>query len=486
MKNKSIKKNAILNSIRTILNLLFPLITYPYITRTLAVDELGKYNFSYSIISYFLLIAALGIDKYAVREGAKYRDDREKIGKFASEVFTVNIVSTVISYGLLFIYLIFSKKAHSYTACILIFSLEIFFTTLGTEWLYSIFEEYTYITVRSIIFKIISMILLFVFVRKPGDYLKYTAITVFATVGSNLLNFINARKLCRIRLTFKFDWKEVLKPVLVIFATNIAVQIYVNSDTTMLGYMTNDRTVALYGVSTKIYNVIKPVLAAALTVTIPRFAMYAGKGMQKEFDRLMVKVANTLLFFTIPAMVGLMMLSKNIVLIIAGKSYLESQTSLCLLSLAIIFSIFSSLFNQCVLLPYHREKKSFISSIVSACENIGLNFILIPLMAENGAAITTVLAEFTMAVMNYYASRDIVKDLFKKRKTEKNILTVSIGTLAIAGVCYLVCRFIPNMIIQTLLSIVLSVIVYIALLLWFKNPIMKSLWKEMKTRLKRA
>ena len=481
----TIKINAILNSFRTILNLVFPLITFPYISRVLTVDEIGKYNFSNSIVSYFLLIAALGIDKYAIREGAKFRDDKKQMGEFASEVFSVNMAATIISYVLLFIYLLFSRRAHSYTACILIFSLQIFFTTLGTEWLYSIYEEYTYITVRSIAFKVISIALLFIFVRKPGDYLNYAAITVFATVGSNVLNFINARKICSVRVKFHFDWKKILVPVLVIFASNVAIQIYVNSDTTMLGYLKDDYTVGIYSVSTKIYTMIKTVLAAALTVAIPRLSMYAGKKMEKEYDTLMLKLTNSLLFLIIPAMVGLIALSRDVVLIIAGDKYESAQSSLIILSIAIIFSIFSTLFNQCVLLPYHRERKSLLSSIISAAENIGLNFILIPLLAENGAAITTVLAELTMAVMNYWNSRDITKKVFFRKTTIRNIFSVVIGSIGIAVVCYVINLYITNMVIRVLLSLVISVITYVALLLLLRNPIMKHTLKSIRTRIKK-
>lgn len=184
MKNKSLKVNAFLNGFKTFLNFLFPLITFPYISRVLSVEEIGKYNFSNSIISYFLLLAALGIDKYAIREGAKYRENKERFSSFASEIFSFNIVSTLVSYSLLFLFILFSKTLERYTVCILIFSLQIFFTTLGTEWVYSIFEEYRYITIRSILFKMISVALLFMFVRNEGDYLAYAAITVFASVGS--------------------------------------------------------------------------------------------------------------------------------------------------------------------------------------------------------------------------------------------------------------------------------------------------------------
>lgn len=123
MKQKSITLNAFLNGLRSILNILFPLITFPYVSRILTVNGIGIYNFSNSIVSYFLLIAALGISTYAVREGAKLRDNKQKIQQFASEVFTINICSTIVAYLLLFICLFLFSKLHSYVLCILVFSL---------------------------------------------------------------------------------------------------------------------------------------------------------------------------------------------------------------------------------------------------------------------------------------------------------------------------------------------------------------------------
>lgn len=328
-KKKSLKFNAFINGFRTILNLVFPLITFPYISRILSVEEIGKYNFSDSVVSYFLLIAALGINQYAVREGTKFRDSHADISQFASKVFSVNVVSTGVSYVLLGILLLCSSKLHNYLLCIVILSTQIFFTTLGTEWLYSIYEEYTYITIRSIAFKILSIMLLFIFVRNQGDYIKYAAITVISSVGSNILNYMNARKYCDIRFTLKFDWKIVLKPILVVFASNVAIQIYVSSDITMLGYLVNDHSVGIYSISTKIYTIIKNVLTAVLTVTIPRFALYAGGKDKERYDKLFQKVVNTLIAIIFPAVVGLIMISKNVIMIIAGSNYLSSQPSLC-------------------------------------------------------------------------------------------------------------------------------------------------------------
>lgn len=481
-KEKSIKVNAILNGFRTVLNLIFPLITFPYISRTLSVDGIGKYNFSSSIISYFLLLAALGVDRYAVREGTRFRDDRKKISEFVSHVFTINMASTIISYALLFACLFAVPKLHDYIICILIFSVQILFTTLGTEWLYSIFEEYRYITIRSVAFKAISIVLLFAFVRKPSDYLCYAAVTVFATVGSNILNLIHSKKFCDIRLTFHFEWQKMLSPMLVMFAMNIAVQIYVNADTTMLGFFKDDYTIGIYSLSTKIYGIAKSVLSAVLTVTIPRLSMYIGKNMQEEYDQLLYKVVNVLIAFTLPVMIGLFMLSRDVILIISGQNFLESINSLRILCVAIVFSIFSTVFNQCVLIPYKREKYSLYSSVTSAGLNIALNFIFIPLMAECGAAITTVIAEFLMMTINYYSCRDVTKKIFKNRETVHNVATVVMGIVIVAIICGLLQKAISNMWSRLILSVLLSAIGYGMVLLAFKNPLAKIATQQIEDR----
>ena len=484
MKIKSIKLNAGLNIIRTTLNLLFPLITVPYISRVLSVEEIGKYDFSFSIISYALLIAALGIDKFAVREGTKYREDGDKIGEFASKVFSVNLISTLFSYILLFLYLFTSNKASDYFNYILILSVEIFFTTLGTEWLYTIFEEYVYITIRSIVFKILSLVLLVIFVRKPGDSLFYAGITVFASVGSNVLNFIHARKLCKIRFTFNFNWKELLSPILIIFATNIAIKIYVSSDTTMLGYLQNDYSVGIYSFSVKVYTMLKSIINATLIVAIPRLAFYAGNRMLESYNNLINKIFNTLLIVALPTMLGLIMVSRNVILILGGDKYEQSQSTMIILSFAIVFSIFSSLFNQGILLPLKREKYALRASVVSAVENITLNFLLIPLLAENGAAITTVLAEFTMAMMNFYSSRDIAINIFKDKITKVNILTIIPGCIAIAVICVLITKFIPGIFLQMILCVILSVLAYVGVLIMLRNPIASGMLKSAVNRLR--
>lgn len=460
-----------LNSLQTLLNLIFPLITFPYVSRVLSVSGMGKYNFANSIISYFVLIAGLGISRYAVREGAKIREDKLQFSKFASRIFSINLCSTLISYLLLFITLFFVTSLRNCIEAILIFSIQIFFTTLGMDWLYIIYEEYAYITVRNILFKVISILLLFTFVRQSDDYLKYAAITTFASVGSYLLNFLHSRKICNIKLVWKFNWTPYIIPILTIFGTMVAVTIYVSSDITMLGFLKNNYIVGIYSISAKIYGMVGPMLSATMAVTIPRLAMLMGQGKMSNYKQLFKKLLQTMILIVLPAVVGLMMTSKSIVLIIAGGEYLRSATPLSILSIALFFGTLNTIFVECVLIPAKRERATLITAVIAAITNLLLNFVLIPHYSEVGTAMTTVIAECLSMLMNFYFSRDIIGEIFLAKDFWKENLNIVIGTIAIWLVCILIKSLIYSNIIQLIISIICSCVIYILILYVLRNKL---------------
>lgn len=475
MKNKSLGLNAFFNGMRSVLSLIFPLITFPYISRVLSVSGIGIYNFSNTYVSYFILIAGLGIATYAVREGAKYRNQKEKIEEFTSQVFSINIIATIVAYLLLFLSLVIFKNLNNYVTCILIFSLQILFTTLGTEWIYTIYEDYAYITIRSIAFKILSIILLFILVRKPSDYLWYATITVLAAVGSNILNFIHARSFINIRLTLNTKWRYHLKPIMIIFASAVAITIFTASDTTILGILKNDYAVGIYSTSAKIYQITECLLSAILTVTIPRLAMLWGQKRRSEYNDVLIRVINTLGILVLPASVGLIMLSREVVLIIAGYKFLPSVNSLRIITWAMIFSIFAWIFSDCVLISVKRESKVLRNTLITAVINVILNFILIPSMSYDGTSLSTVIAEFSVMVMNGYSCRDIIKPIIFKKETLKNLFESIIGCIGIVIVCLLCQWGLHSMIWKTIFSMVLSVPMYGAILILLGNEIAISM-----------
>lgn len=469
-KRRSVKINALLNGFKSLINLLFPLITFPYISRVLSVDGMGIYNFSYTYVGYFILIAGLGINTYAVREGSKYRENLQKIENFSSQVFSINIISTVISYLLLILSLLVFRNLQIYILCILIFSFQIFFTTLGAEWLYTIYEDYAYITVRSIIFKIISVILLFVFVKSKNDYLIYAGITVLATVGSNIFNYLHSKSFVHIKFTFKIDWGRHIKPILIIFASAIMVNIFAFSDTTILGLLKGEYAVGIYSVSVKFYSIADNMITAILIVTIPRLANLLGNKHMNQYYKLLSKLIDILNIVAIPAVVGLILMSKRIVIIVSGAKYSSSALSLQIMALAIIFSIFSWIFSDCVLIPEKKEKLLLRSTVITALFNISCNLLIIPYLSYNGAALTTVLSELLAMILNGYYGWPIIKEIINKARCT-NIVETIIGVIGIVIICVLTNVTIKDNFLCVLVAIPFSMLIYFLILIFIRNEI---------------
>ncbi|MGI6072414.1 MAG: flippase [Lachnospiraceae bacterium] len=474
IKKKSIRINAVINVIKTIVSLIFPLVTYPYISRILGVDNLGRYNFSHSVIDYFYLLSALGIATYAVREGPKHRESREKISEFASEVFTINVLSTVISYCFLFLIVFVSPKLQDYASIIFVLSASMFFTTIGCEWVYTIYEEYLYIALRAIAFQVVSLILLFILVKTKEDVLWYAVAIVVSNSGANVVNVIGLKKYCRIRLLLNKRVLIHLSPILVLFGNSVATRIYVNSDITILGILTTDYNVGIYTIASKIYSIIKRVLSAIIIVSIPRLSLLWGQNRRGDYEKLANRIFYMLITLVIPAAVGLFFLSRNIILVISTKDFVAAEIPLRILSVALFFCLFNWFFSSCILIPCKREKKVLFATVFSAIVNVVLNFILIPVFRESAAALTTLIAEACSLFICFRNSRDLIH--IERRWMD--IFSTIVGCVLVGIVCYCVRLLEITSILTVVFAVIGSVVVYAICLFLMKNSIVLSLKEE--------
>ena len=479
----SIALNATLNTIKTVAGMMLSLLTFPYATRVLGVNAIGSYNFSYSFISYALLISALGTMSYAIREGAKYRNDSEKMTEFTSEIFSISVISTALSYLLLFGVIFLTPALCEYRLMIVILSAEIICNTIGVNWIGNIYEDFLYITLRTLGFQILYIILLFTFVRGPEDIYTYALITTFTASGANILNFLYLRKkYVKFRFTFNIDWKKHLKPILVIFSTKIAISIYVNSDKTILGFLTNDIEVGLYSTSVKIYSIIKEILVAMITVLIPRFSIILDNKTKDEASEFFSNVFKVFSILLIPATVGLFMMSPEIIFTIAGEEYLRAIPSLRILSIAVLFSLYANIYTTCVLVPSRKESKVFYATFISAGINVGLNFIFIPLWGLNGAALTTVIAELIIFILSVVSSKEVVYLINVKR----DIITIGVSCAMIVLVCAGTKFIISNIYIRLMVAMIASAIMYTCTLLITKNPVASKMKYRVLSKIGRS
>lgn len=469
-----------LNAVKGFMSVFFPLITFPYISRVLGVEGIGKYNFAFSIIHYFLLIAGLGINQYAIREGSGIRDG-EGFPRFVNEVFTINVIATAVAYALLAAAMLL-PRLREYRALLLVLSMQIAFTTLGVEWIYSIFEDYVFITVRSVLFQLLSLVLMFVFVHTSDDLLIYAAIVTLSGTGANIWNFFHSKRYCRIRLTGKIDWKRHMKPIWILFGMSLTVSIYVASDTTILGFLCGEYTVGIYSASVKVYTAAKTVLSAILVVSIPRLSSLLGKQEKQAFDREAVDIYSTLLTFVVPAIIGIILLRKQIILLLSGSAFLPATSSLVLLAVALFFCMGAWFWGQCILLPMKMEAKSFKITIVSALVNIIFNFLLIPLWKENAAALTTILAEG----ISFFGCRYFGRKHVSIKGIGTIIAKVLAGCIAIVAVCLILRLLLPNLLAYTILAVLVSVIVYCIVEVLLRNEVMVNTLHSVKSRLQKS
>lgn len=470
-KKVSLKGNAVLNTLKQLLSILFPLITIPYVTRILGPDNYGKINYATSIINYFILACSFGIGNYAIREGARKKADYEKLNAFADEIFSFNVLTMTISYIVLFLCILGISNFQNYTLLLVIQSLTLFFNTVGVDWVNTIFEDYKSLTLRYLFVQIVSICLLFLFVKTKNDYIIYALITVIANAGANVLNFFYIRKYVKVHLIFSKRIFVHFFSMAVFFVNSLAVTIYVNSDVTMLGIMKGDEAVGIYSVATKIYLMVKQLLNAMVLVAIPRLSALIGEGKNEEYEKVSNEIFSSLITILIPAIIGLFMVSGPVIHLISGQEYMSAVGPLKILCFSLIFAVMACFFANCVLLPNKKDMDFLMSTISGSVINVLLNLILIPMFSYNGAAFTTLVAEFTVFSICYLKGRSSLQITWPK----KVIISALVGSLLIAIICFSFSLIIHTDIWLIITSVLVSGLAYFIVLVLFKNPVAKEI-----------
>lgn len=477
-KQKSITVNLIANGIKTLMSVLFPLITFPYASRILGTSGIGKVSYASSIISYFSMFAALGISNYAVREGARIRDEKEKFNKFAKEMLNINLYTTFITYMAFLIFLSF-PILKGYMKLLVISSMGIVFTTIGMEWLFIIEEEYSYITKRAILFQFISLGLLFLTVKSRDDYCWYAALTVISSGGSAVLNLWHSRKFVDWRQKGKLEYKKHLKPIFLIFGATMATNIYITMDTTMLGAIQGDDAVGIYTAAIKINSVVSTLLGTISSTILPRVSYYLGNGQKREYERLMKQSVDILFMIAIPAAIGMMCISDVSILLLSGEQFIEGNLAAKILSVKVVVGAINRILAYQICVPYKKDRDVLISTSCGAIFNLIANAILIPRFGVTGAAIATLFSE----VVVFIALTCFANQVFKTK-----ILYTRVIVYFMCSVWFFAIRYILNIVIKSNIMILIGTIViciigYFGILALIKDPYLKGIIRQLFERI---
>lgn len=424
VKQKSIKVNFIMNTMLTMSSLIFPLITFPYVSRILLPDGTGRVSFATSLIAYFTMFSQLGIPTYGIKMCASVRDNKKELTRVAHELLTLNIIMSMLSYIVLFFMIFTVPRLQEDRILYMIVSLSIIFTAIGMEWLYKALEQYTYITIRSIIFKFIALAAMFFLIHKQSDYIVYGAISIFAASASNFLNLINVHKYIGIKPIGGYNFKRHIKPISVFFAMSCATTVYSNLDTVMLGFMKSETEVGYYNAATKIKGILVSIVTSLGTVLLPRASYYVKTGHIEEFQRITKKAINFVHIVSIPLAVYFILFAEQGVRLLSGSAYVGAVLPMQIIMPTVFFIGLSNITGIQILVPMGKERKVLISVVIGAITDLVLNYFLIPELGVAGAAIGTLIAEVVVLLYQCICLRDIVLEAMMKLQYFKLMIAV--------------------------------------------------------------
>ena len=436
-KQKSIKKNFIYNTFLTMTNFIFPLITFPYVSRILMPSGTGKVSFAVSLISYFTMLSQLGMPTYGIRTCSKIRNNRKQLTRTAHELLCINLIMCVVSYTLPALALIFVPSLKEDRQLYIIVSFTILLTSIGMEWLYKALEQYRYIAVRSIVFKFIALGAMFLLVHEQSDYVIYGFISIFAASASNIFNFINVRKYIDLKPVGNYHIKRHFKPLAIFFAMACATTIYTHMDTLMLGFMLSKADVGYYNAAVRIKSLLLSIVTSLGAVLLPRSSYLIQTKQWSKFRTVSKKALSFVFILSSALMLYFILYARYGIMLLSGGYYESSIVPMKIIMPTLLFIGVTNITGIQIMVPLGREKSVLLSEVVGMVVNLIINTLLIPQLHSTGAAIGTLAAEFAVLIVQYFAMRSEISNAFRAVSYWKIALGLAAGTLCSFWVMFL-------------------------------------------------
>lgn len=479
----SVSKNYLYNVLLIISNTLFPIITFPYVSRVLMPEYLGKIYFVQGVVVYFILLSVLGAPNYGIKElsRAKSIGDWDEFKRIFTELFIMTVFSSICSLIILILVVKSYGKFRKEEIIFYIFAVQVLFECFHINYFFVVMENHKRRLIRSFTIRILSLGALFYFVKAPKDYILYALLLVIPEVLARCIDIISVRKY------FMFDFKTLrfkrhLKNMFIIFLYIFTIGIYGSIDTTMLGIMIGDVQVGLYTAAVKMYKMVLPVILTLGVVISPRLIGAIKKRDKNTIHKNLDIFINYCFIIGVPATFLMVLLAREFTLIFSGIRFEGAISTMMIMSPCIGFLALGSFIGGQIMLPNDLEVEILIISIFGVICNIILNYFLIPIYLRNGAALATLITEVLISLIKVYRMKKLYKDY--KILTKDRILTVIIGMI-ISLIIYKyidVFRQFGNIYALIFIPIIFGII-YFSLLIGLKNRVVLEWIGVIKKRL---
>ena len=479
-KKKSIKVNTIFNVLYKLLNLLFPLVTSVYLARVLGPTYIGKVSYAQSIVSYFVIFASLGIPTYGMREIAKYSDNNKRKNTIFSELFILNLISTLLSSAIYTCFIICISDLNIDIKLFLCVGLSLYLNVFNIDWFYSGQEEYVYITLRSLVVKILSVVAILALVKSQDDYIVFALITSFATTGNYIWNVINLKNRVKFEI-HDLNIKTHIKPVLILLMTMLATDLYNQIDITMLGLLRTDEEVGYYSNGIRLVRMVNSVTTAISATILPRMCLYFKEKNEKEYKSLFWKIFDIVIMLAIPCVVGIILVAKPLIIVLFGKEFIPTVSVIQMLSPIVLIVSVSYLIGSVVLTSTNKEKYLLRATIGGAIVNILLNVVLIPFWGTIGATLASLAGETIVLAIHFRYGKNYVH----KKLDLIFLRDIVISTIVMAVAIIMLQNIIGNVFLKLVISVIVGVSIYFIMLVIQHNKMIGIFLNLLESKLKR-
>lgn len=450
-------KNYLYNLSYQLLVIVLPVITTPYITRVFPSDDLGAYGYYNSIVTYFILLATLGVANYGTKEISGHRKEVEKI---FWGIYSLQVLSTCLAVTLYIIVCLLVSSMNNPIAYIL--GLSLLSRGFDISWLFQGLEDFKKITARNIMVKLLGVVSIFLFVKKPSDLYLYINLLVACDLLGQLSMWLPAREHIRKPNLDIAYAKEHIKPVILLFLPQIAISLYITLDRTMLGALSSTKDVGIYDQALKLLNILLTLVTSLGGVMLPRVSNLLSSGNQRAVNKLheMSFLVYNLVIF--PMIAGILIVNKDFVNFFLGQDFQDARYAIAIMVFRMFFIGWTNIMGIQILIPHNKNREFMLSTTIPAIFSVGLNLLLLPPLGYIGASIVSVATEGLVWLFQLYFTRLYLKEV----KILPSMLKILLAVLLMYGVLYSVQDFIHfSSVVNVLIYAVLGFLVYGGLVL---------------------
>jgi len=479
MKNKSVSENLFYNMLYQVVITVLPVLTTPYVARVLGLEANGIHSYTESIVTYFILFGTLGTSLYAVRKIAYVRENPIKLSKATVEILILKLFLMLVTLAVFIPALCIKSK---YSLIYRLHIINVVANALDISWFYQGVEDFKKVTLRNLLVKLLFVVSLFIFIKKPSDLPLYVLLILGSTLIGNMLMFIYLPKYVNLKIYSPLKPFSHLKESFLLFIPQITNYVYALLDRSMLGWMTNTNNVGIYDQAQRLIRIITGVLQSLGYVMMAKISNLSSNSDIDSIKKYIRKSVNFTLFLAFPAFLGLIAVADDFIPFFLGKEYLEVIPTLKLLSVLLLTLSFNSILGVQILIPLKKEKMYTLATVSGAVTNVVINIIFIPRFGVTAACISSIVAEVAVFTISYIGARKII--------SIKNLIKDNIFIFIASVIMYFAVRLVTvfefNILLKLIAEVFVGGAIYLLIAFVTKNQILFEIIAKAKNVLKRG